>query len=300
MPLRRLAAGLALLATATLAMAQNPPRLRWLVQDVPPYFSYQGSRAPSRPEELGQGEVDGFLRLLIQRLPDYRHEFVEASTPRYESWSRQGETLCSVLHLRRPERLDWLHFTPLYPALQTRQIHIIVRKEALPRFEQEGQALQLAELLQRRDLVGLLPRDRSFGPRIDSLLAEQGPRGPRTIAVTRNTQLLAMLRAKRMDYTLEYPSVVQEFLRQQGGPADLVRLPLAEGRSTQLATASCSRTPEGRQLIEAIDLAMRQLAQDPQRERLLRSWRGSAMDEAEQHKLLRYLDERARGGPQIE
>ena len=300
MPLRRLAAGLALLATATLAMAQDPPRLRWLVQDVPPYFSYLGSRAPSRPEELGQGEVDGFLRLLIQRLPDYRHEFVEASTPRYESWSRQGETLCSVLHVRRPERLDWLHFTPLHPALQARQIHIIVRKEALPRFEQDGQALQLAELLQRRDLVGLLPRDRSFGPRIDSLLAEQGPRGPRTIAVTRNTQLLAMLRAKRMDYTLEYPSVVQEFLRQQGGPADLVRLPLAEGRSTQLATASCSRTPEGRQLIEVIDLAMRQLAQDPQRERLLRSWRGSAMDEAEQQKLLRYLDERARGGPQIE
>jgi uncharacterized protein (TIGR02285 family) len=300
MPLRRLAAGLALLATATLAMAQDPPRLRWLVQDVPPYFSYLGSRAPSRPEELGQGEVDGFLRLLIQRLPDYRHEFVEASTPRYESWSRQGETLCSVLHLRRPERLDWLHFTPLHPALQARQIHIIVRKEALPRFEQDGQALQLAELLQRRDLVGLLPRDRSFGPRIDSLLAEQGPRGPHTIAVTRNTQLLAMLRAKRMDYTLEYPSVVQEFLRQQGGPADLVRLPLAEGRSTQLATASSSRTPEGRQLIEAIDLAMRQLAQDPQRERLLRSWRGSAMDEAEQQKLLRYLDERARGGPQIE
>jgi uncharacterized protein (TIGR02285 family) len=300
MPLRRLAAGLALLATAALAMAQDPPRLRWLVQDVPPYFSYLGSRAPSRPEELGQGEVDGFLRLLIQRLPDYRHEFVEASTPRYESWSRQGETLCSVLHVRRPERLDWLHFTPLHPALQARQIHIIVRKEALPRFEQDGQALQLAELLQRRDLVGLLPRDRSFGPRIDSLLAEQGPRGPRTIAVTRNTQLLAMLRAKRMDYTLEYPSVVQEFLRQQGGPADLVRLPLAEGRSTQLATASCSRTPEGRQLIEVIDLAMRQLAQDPQRERLLRSWRGSAMDEAEQQKLLRYLDERARGGPQIE
>lgn len=297
-----MAAALALLAAAGWAQGSEPPRLRWLVQEIPPHFSYPAGRAPSRPEELGQGEVDGFLRLLIQRLPEYRHEFVEASTPRYESLARQGQTLCSVLHLRSPERLDWLYFTPLHPALGSRQIHVIVHRDKLARFEHEGQALQLSELLQRRDLVGLVARERSFGPRIDALLQAQGERGPRSISAARGPQLLAMLRAKRMDYTLEYPATVDEYQRSLGGPAELVKLPVAEGRSTQLATASCSRTPEGRRQIEAIDLAVRRLATDPQRERWLREWRGDGLagDEAERQRLLRYLDERGRGGPQIE
>lgn len=293
-----LCSALLLLAGGGAARAQPATTLRWLVQDLPPHFSYAAGRVPQTVEELGRGEVDGFLRLLIQRLPQYRHEFVEASTPRFEVLSRQGQTLCSVLHVRNPERLEWLYFTQLHPALQSRQIHVIVHRDSLARFEAGGQALQLAELLRRPDLTGLLPRERSFGPRIDALLQEAGGQAPKTIAVQRHLQLLAMLRAKRMDYTLEYPASVDEFLR--GGPADLVKLPLAEGRSTQLATAACSRTPEGRQRIEAIDLAVRQLAQDPQRERWIRAWRGETQDEAERQRLLRYLDERGRGGSLVE
>ncbi|QPF76251.1 TIGR02285 family protein [Roseateles sp. DAIF2] len=295
---------LGLAALAAVARAQEPappPLLRWVVQDMPPHFSYATGRVPTRPEDLGQGEVDGFLRLLIQRMPEYRHEFVEASTPRFEALSRQGQTLCSVLHVRRPERLEWAYFTQLHPALAARQIHVVVHRDSLARFESGGQALQLAELLQRPDLAGLLPRERSFGPRIDALL-QQAPAAnqPRTIAVSRNTQLLAMLRAKRMDYTLEYPAVVDEFQRSLSGPPELVKLPLAEGRSTQVATAACSRTPEGRRQIEAIDQAVRQLAADPQRERWIRAWRGEAADEGERQRLLRYLDERGRGGPLVE
>lgn len=290
---------LALAVLACGARAEDAS-LRWVVQDLPPHFSYANGRAPTRPEDLGQGEVDGFLRLLIQRLPEYRHEFVEASTPRFESLVRQGQTLCSVLHVRRPERLEWLYFTHLHPALLSRQIHVIVHRDAAARFELGGQPLQLADLLQRRELVGLLPRERSFGPRIDALLQAQAANAPRTVAISRHTQLLAMLRARRMDYTLEYPAVVDEFQRSLGGTPELLKLPLAEGRSTQLATAACSRTPEGRRLIEAIDLAVRQLAQDPQRERWIKAWRGEALDEADRQKLLRYLDERARGGPQVE
>lgn len=300
---RLLARGLASLACAAAgvqAQASPPTTLRWVVQHMPPHFSYASGRVPQTVEDLGRGEVDGFLRLLITRLPEYRHEFVEAGTARFESLARQGETLCSVLHVRRPERLDWLYFTHLHPALASREIHVIVHRDSKARFDQGGQTLQLAELLQRRELVGLLPRDRSYGPRIDALLQAQGTNAPKTVATGRGMQLLAMLRAKRMDYTLEYPAAVDEFMQGLGGPPDLLKLPLAEGRSTTLATAACSRTPEGRQQIEAIDRAVRTLAEDPQRERWLREWRGAALDEAERRRLLRYLDERAGAGPQIE
>lgn len=295
----------AMMLAATAALAQAPaepasptptlPTLRWLVQDMAPAFSYAHGHAPRVAEDLGDGEISGFLRLLIQRLPQYRHEFVEASLPRFETLVRQGATMCSALHLRKPERLEWLYFTQLYPPLFSRQIHVVVHKDNLARFQSQGQILQLSDLLQRKDLVGLLSRDRAYGPRIDGLLQAAGGQAPATVVTGRSMHLLGMLRAKRMDWTLEYPTVVDA-----AGGNDLVKLPLAEGRSTAVATMACSRNPEGRQRIEAIDAAVRKLAQEMPRDAWLRAWRGEALDEAERRTILRYMDERARGGSLVE
>lgn len=286
---------------ATAAAPSAPPVLRWLVQDMPPHFAYRDKRPPQRVEDLGDGEVDGFLRLLIERMPQYRHEFIELSLPRFEAQVRQGETICSVLHVRTPERLQWLYFTTLHPPMLSRQIHVVVRREDLAKFASNGQPLQLADLLRRTDLTGLLPRDRSFGPRIDRLLAEHPERAPRSVVAGRGAHLLPMLRARRMDYTLEYPVAVDDFSASHAGPPELVKLPLVEGRSTLVATAGCSRTPDGRRAIEAMDQAVRQLAADPQREAWIRAWRkGTPIDADDLQRLNRFLDERARGPAQIE
>jgi len=302
-----LAAGSAALASLAGSVVAQPqpqsvqPVLHWLVQDMPPHFSYRDGKPPQRAEDLGQGEVDGFLRLVLERMPQYRHEFIELSLPRFEAQVRQGETICSVLHVRTPERLQWLYFTTLFPPMLSRQIHVIVRREDLAKFESNGQPLQLADLMRRTDLTGLIPRDRSFGPRIDRLLAASPDRAPRSIVAGRGANLLPMLRARRMDYTLEYPTAADEYTANHPGGPELVKLPLAEGRSTLVATAGCSRTPEGRRAIEALDQAVRQLAADPQRDAWIRAWRnGSPIDADDQRQLNRFLDERAKGPAQIE
>lgn len=299
--LSSLVLSLALLPCAARA-AEPLPTLHWLVQDVPPHFSYvRPGQVPQTVEDIGQGELDGFLRILVRRMPQYRHVLVEMPFTRFELQARQGQTLCSVLHVKTPERLAWLWFSHLYPPLFSRQLHVVVHKDRLAQFETAvtGQPLQLADLLQRQDLVGLLPRDRAFGPRIDALLKQAGDGAPRTVVPNRNMHLLHMLRARRMDFTLEYPSVVDEFLRLNDGD-DLVKLPLAEGRSTQLATVACTRSAEGRQHIEAIDAAVRRLAQEKDRDAWLRSWRREPLDEQDRQRVNRYMDERARGGPIIE
>jgi len=291
---------LALAGQAGGALAQAGDTVRWLMQDLPPHLSYVDGRPPLKPADLGHGELDGMLRLLIARMPQFQHEFVDASLARFESMVRQGQTICSVLHVRTPERLGWLYFTHTHPALFSRQIHVIVHRDSLPRFESLSQPLQLSELLQRSDLVGLLPRDRSYGPKIDGLLKELGANGPKTVNAGRTMQLLAMLRVKRMDYTLDYPSTADEFMRSNQAQGELVKIPLADTRSTGVATVACSRNAEGRRHIEAIDVAVRKLAQDPNREAWLRAWRGDQLDEADRQRINRYMDERAKGGPQIE
>lgn len=298
-----LAGALALGLTPALAQPASPGTIRWVAQDVPPHFSFSQGRPPRSVAELGRGEVDGFLRVLLARMPGWRHEFVEASTARYETESRRGQTLCSALHVRTPERLDWAWFSHLYPPLVSREIHVIVRRDLLERLTAQGRAqdgrLQLSELLKRPDLQLLVPRDRAFGAQIDSLLARHTVQRM-AVGVKLSSQMLDMLRAGRMDYTLEYPSVVADYLARVGDAGALVALPVAEGLSTLLATVSCSRTPEGRRQIEAIDAAVRELARDPQREAWVREWRGERSSPQDMKRLNAYMDERARGGARIE
>lgn len=288
---------------ASVAEAAPPAEtIRWVAQDVPPHFSFVQGRPPRSIAELGHGEVDGFMRVLLARMPEFRHEFVEASTARYEAESRRGETLCSTMHVRTPERLQWAYFSHLYPPLISREIHVIVPRKLKTELDkgrpQDGRLL-LSELLKRDELRLLVARDRAFGPQIDSLLSQHTV--PRlAVGAQLSTQLLDMLRAGRMDYTLEYPSVVNDYLARVGEPGALVALPVAEGLSTLLATVSCSRTPEGKRHIEAIDAAVRKLASDPNRDAWVREWRGNRAEAQDMKRLNAYMDERARGGPRIE
>jgi len=275
------------------------PIVQWLVQDLPPMFVYaQSGVPPTRLSDLGQGEVDSLMRILLQRMPQYQHELVEMPLARFEKLVKQGQTYCSFLHLRTPDRLNWLYFTPLHPPLYSRQIHLVLRKEQAHRLESERLPLALEDILQRGDLNGLVARDRSFGPHIDVILRAVGDKAPSMVPGLSRSQLLQMLAAQRMDYTLEYPAMVEAFERRTGR-RDFVVLPLQESRSSMISPASCSRTPEGRAVVEAVDAAMRSLAKDPQREQWLEPWTHLLGAQDRKH-FYRYLDERAKGGPQIE
>lgn len=292
----------ACLAATVAQAAPLEATIRWVAQDAPPHFSFVQGRPPRSVAELGHGEVDGFMRVLLPRIAGYRHEFVEASTARFEALSRSGQTLCSTLHVRTPERLQWLYFSHLYPPQVSREVHVIVRRDRLATLSAghpDGHRLVLADLLDRPDLQGLVARDRSFGPQVDALLAQhRAARQP--AGAQASQQMLDMLRAGRMDYTLEYPAVVADHLARRHDPGALVALPVAEGLSTRLATVACSRTPEGRRQIEAIDAAVRELAREPDREAWARQWRGTPVDPQDLKRLNAYMDERARGGPRIE
>jgi len=297
-----LRAALLLAAAWSGALHADPLRILWVVSHNPPMFSLESGRAPQRPEQLGQGELDGMLRLLTQRMPQYRHEFVVAEYPRLEALVRAGEPVCSNLLLRTPERLSWLHFTHTHVPLQARQIHLVTRAELLPRLGlKPGAVVDLAALLAQPELRGLLEHKRSYGREVDALLQRHGQTLLAQAMPRRGTNLLRMLRAGRMDFTLDYGVTVATFNRNEAADAPLVALPLSGAPpTTARATLACARNTLGREHIAAVDSAVRRLAAEQPREAWLRSWLGQAPEGTDRERLERYFDERARAGPQFE
>ncbi|MBH9578312.1 hypothetical protein [Inhella proteolytica] len=294
--------GLLLCAAAWLVLrpALAAETIRWVVHDMPPVFSLPGGHTPKRASEFGHGELDGLQRLLVARLPQFQHEFVVAVPTRFEALVRQGEPICSLLPRRTPERLSWLYFTPTHPPLNSRAVHLVTRAELLPRLNALGTPLSLARVLQEAGLQGVLTRDRSFGPRIDQLLQTQGQALLQGALAWRGQNLLSMLQAGRMDYTLEHPVLVDEYLRQQGSGVALVKLPLLEAQAISQATVACARNPAGRRHIEAIDAVIRALARAPDRSAWLKEWLGELPEPGDRERIDRFMDARARRGAQIE
>ncbi|QPF76250.1 hypothetical protein G8A07_27190 [Roseateles sp. DAIF2] len=306
MPLLRrrtaLLAGLTAARPALPRAEEAATPMRWQVRDMPPLFAYTGGHTPTRLEDLGRGLIDGYMRQLLPLLPQYRHEFVEVTVPRAQALLREGKTLCSMIHLYTPERLAERYFTPAYPMPGQLQAQVIVHRSQLARIAAAlGPApLSLAALLQRPDFSGMMTAGRSFGVGVDRVLRAQAPGSGNLspVVVVRHSSVLTMLRARRMDYALEFPGMVDEYLRSVGAPGELVGLPIAEASTIALSYASCTRSEEGRRQIEAIDQAIRRLAQPEHRATLLRRWQSPGP--AERQRLNQYFDERARGGPLIE
>ncbi len=298
--------GAAVAAPERDAPATEPalPVIRWVARDLPPFFSFVDGRLPRSSADLGSGGADGFLRVLVAQLPQYRHEFVEISTRRYESAARAGETLCSVLHLSTPERRAWAYFTPLHPPLKESELHLIAHRDNAARWGLSPlQPVSLASVLQRTELTPLITRDRSYGPELDALLR----RHPSPMALPWSTRLhqpLAMLVARRADYTLEYPAVLAYQRAASPSVEVLVAIPLAEQQTTptMMISASCSRTVEGRRRVDDIDAAVRRLASEPMpgRKRWLAEVYGKPLSLADFQRFSRFFDERALQGSLVE
>jgi uncharacterized protein (TIGR02285 family) len=133
------AALLTLLSTTAAHAATEPDTITWLVTEMPPFFSYNKGQPPTTPQELQRGEIDGLQGLLIAQMPpEVKQVFVEMSLPRFEAMAREGRAVCSMFHLRTPERLQWLYFTHLLPPLESRELHVVVRRDRLARFQRKG------------------------------------------------------------------------------------------------------------------------------------------------------------------
>lgn len=227
-------------------------RLRWLINDFPP-FTVPG------PELPGQGIAADMLRYLQQHLPQYQHEFEVASFARTYALMEQGEPVCHPTTLKLPSREKAMLFSR--PALYLPAQQVLVRADRIaqvaPYLDDEGR-VDVHRLLADTQLVTAISERRGYSLNINAALREVGNPPHLLKAGVNFGAPLQQLSAGWIDYLFAYPLELGWFHLQHPDVDDaaLLKLAVAGDPPYMLGYVACARGEWGARVIRDINVQL--------------------------------------------
>ncbi|MBY8948043.1 TIGR02285 family protein [Pseudomonas sp. SH10-3B] len=242
----------AMMSSGWLLPAHAEDTLIWLLRDLPPLTIFEGPRK-------GQGALDQLLPILIEHLPEYRHQVLHVNRARGTQMLREPSFTCDPSLLWTPERAKYVVFSRQAFVVPSNGVAIRSRQHsAMAPFIVDGQFDLQAFLDTHKARLGATA-ERSYGPIIDERLKQADPR---KLALHYGNDalgsLLQMQRLGRLEAVLGYWPEIRYHAMQQGiAPDELSFYPIKGTAPYQRTHIACSDTAEGRQAIERIDQVLR-------------------------------------------
>lgn len=228
--------------------------LIWLLRDLPPLTILEGPRK-------GQGALDPLLPVLIERLPQYRHQVLHVNRARGLQILRGPTLTCDPSLLWTAERARHVVFSSRAFVVTSNGVTIRrSQQEAMAPYLTHGQFDLRAFLNAHKARIGAIA-ERSYGAVIDERL-KQADTHTLTLHYGNDAlgSLLQMQRLGRLEAVLGYWPEVRYHAMQQGIPADdLSFYPIKGTGLYQRTHIGCSDTPQGRQAIERINQVLREI-----------------------------------------
>ena len=247
--------------------------LIWLLRDLPPLTIFEGPRK-------GQGALDQLLPILIEHLPDYRHQILHVNRARGMQMLREPTLTCDPSLLWTAERARYIVFSSQAFVVASNGITIRrSQQDALAPFIVDSQFDLQAFFDADKARVGAIA-ERSYGPVIDERLKLADPH---KLALHYGNDalgsLLQMQRLGRLEAVLGYWPEIRYHAMQQGIVSDdLMFYPIKGSAPYQRTHIGCSDTPQGRQAIERINQILREIPQE-QIQQSYASWLDPVMRE---------------------
>lgn len=242
--LKRISPILAALSSYAFAEKNHvKPEILWLQFDFPPYEIASG-------ENKNQGQIDRIRSLIIERLPQYKHQ-----TPTLVNQARMDRLLRQKnschMSLLKPEQAK-PHLVYSKPHMTGPPHHIISSEKNSPNFYRNGEPIPLEQLLQNRELLLSIP-SRSMG----NLLNETFAKYKQSISIRESSNVgsdfFTLIEKGRIDYTIEYPSSIVNWNRDHPNNK-LVAIPIQELKAYYpIGYAACSNSALGKKVIRDIN-----------------------------------------------
>lgn len=253
------------------ARAENT--LTWLLRDLPPMTIFEGP-------QKNQGALDQLLPLLMEHLPEYRHQVMHVNRARGIQMLRTQSLICDPSLLWTPERAQYVVFSAqAFVAVSNGVTIQRSQQAAMAPYIVAGQFDLQAFLNAHKARIGATA-ERSYGPAVDAQLKHADPH---TLALHYGNDalgsLLQMQRLGRLEAVLGYPPEIRYHAQQQGIAAeDLLFFPIKGSAPYQHTHIGCSNTPQGRQAMQRIDQALGEIPLE-QVQQSYASWLDPAMRE---------------------
>ena len=219
----------------------------WYVRDWPPYNIQQGPQA-------GQGSFDLMLAQLIEALPQYQHRQLLSTLTKREQMMQQNLPHCLFGALKSPERQEKMLFSDI--AFYSAALRLVALSDhPLWQSAEADDTLELSTLFQQ-PWNGMVEQKRLYPTKI------QQHAGKLLQVSATTTDLVAMLKAGRADYVVEFPDRVHWLASQH--PAVSLRYARIAGETPVVPIyVACQKSPQAAGQIAAINQALQHLRRSP-------------------------------------
>lgn len=250
------------------------PSIKWYEMHLAPYAITTGANKGKGVAQLAQ-------KLLIEEMPEFRHTIQTGNFKRIYTDLARFDNVCNMTVLSRPGIEQALHLS--VPWIYGAPIGISLRKEDVKKFERfiDGDTVDLEALITQSSFRLGAAKERPYGVALDPLIARYASRKNVRIiggASRQEDMFNILLKRKVIDGVIGYPPETQYYLMTNGIKSQPMRYFFIKQQPEKpIGHVGCSKTPLGKQIIEAINPI------------LLKHRRGVLRDE-----FLKYLDPTSR------
>lgn len=212
--------------THALESAPSPDRVIWYRADFPPVTIPLG-------EDAGTGFFDRVMSFLVERLPEYEHQYRTANFKRIISELQKGENACCPSLYKTEERDRFIAFSvPAMVVLPNGVITTEKKSEQLKPYVDANNKISLSALLNDQSLTLGISNGRLYSGGIDEILDRFRDRKNITVRSGDDVfkGLMSMLLLDRVDYIIGYPAEAGYFMKKAFKGDGYVYYPIAESR----------------------------------------------------------------------
>ncbi|MFT6787000.1 MAG: hypothetical protein ACJAVX_000343 [Pseudoalteromonas rhizosphaerae] len=239
----------------------------WIVTDFAPYYIFNDQYA-------GTGRDEGVIALLEQQLPSYTfNRTIFPSSRTIQELSNPNHTYCMLSLYQSPHRKQHISFSE-----QTSTVglspSIAIHQELVQHLKLETSTpVSLKTLLNQYQLALGISMSRSYGNAIDAVINNSADASI-IIRPGRDTlaSLTYMLKKKRIDILLGYPSEHYYLAKSMGFEDQLMQLPLTEAPDLSYGYIGCTNTEQGIAQVEVLNAALKEIKQQPAYHEVLLRW----------------------------